>query len=202
MSTSIALLAAAGAVCAPPPGFVDIPAPQVAPVERLVSRVEEIVIRRPLAVVIAADNVPLEEAVGASRDLPHVSGTYNLTPGEFGRPGSRRITCLSDGSTVVEQVLVDDRARTRKEFRYVVWNYTTRQARPIHYAVGQFLHTERPDGTTHVRWTYSFQLRRDRFPGFLGPLGDFLFRVVFLDRAYAQMMQATLQGGRARAEAM
>jgi hypothetical protein len=54
---------------------------------------------------------------------------------------------------------------------------------------------------TEVVWTYAFRLRSDRFPGFLGPLGRWLLRVVFLDRAYAVLMRETLKAMKAYAEA-
>ncbi len=57
---------------------------------------------------------------------------------------------------------------------------------------GHDVRTDLGDGRTHVRWTYSFQLNRQRFPVYLGSFGDFLFRVGFLDRDYAQMMRRTL----------
>ena len=84
------------------------------------------------------------------------------------------------------------RTKSSAEFRYVVWNYTTPKARPILYGVGDFVRTDLGDGRTRVRWTYSFQLNRSRFPGFLGAFGDYLFRVNFLDREYAAMMRRTL----------
>jgi hypothetical protein len=55
------------------------------------------------------------------------------------------------------------------------------------YGVGHFVRTDL--GRTRVQWTYSFQLNRSRFPGDLGRIGDFLFRVGFLDREYAEMMR-------------
>jgi hypothetical protein len=56
------------------------------------------------------------------------------------------------------------------------------------------------DGRTHIRWTYSFQLNRHRFPGMLGSLGDYLFRISFLDRPYAAMMRGVLVSTKADSE--
>jgi len=123
-----------------------------------------------------------------------------LTEGEFGAPGSRRITCLSDGSTLVEQVLEKERNSNSSRFRYVVWNYTSKQARPVVYGVGDFLYSDIGSARTHVRWTYSFQLNRRRFPGVLGGLGNFLFRRNFLDRQYADMMRGSLADNKIRIE--
>jgi len=181
--------------CAPPPGFRDTPHPTIAPVDQLVSHTEEVVIDRPLSDVLReAEQTSLNQAIRKSDSLPGVSGTFGLTGG-FGQPGSRRLVCLTDGSTTEEEVLEKDRSNNSAQFRYVVWNYTTPKARPIVYGVGHFIRTDLGDGRTRVRWTYSFQLNRQRFPGCLGSFGDFLFRVGFLDRDYAQMMRRTLGKG-------
>src|ERR1700730_1603377 len=123
-----------------------------------------------------------------------------LTSGEFGRVGSRRLTCLTDGSSLEEEVLQNDRSPTVARFRYVVWNYTSEVARPVSYSVGYFERTALTNDRTHVRWTYGFHLKRSRFPGFLGGVGDFLFRKQFLERQYADMMRASLLVEKADAE--
>jgi hypothetical protein len=180
-------------LCVPPSGFKDTPHPAVAPVNQLVSHTEEVIIDQPLDVVLKeSERKSLNQAIRKSDSLPGVSGIYVLSNGDFGQPGSRRLVCLTDGSTTEEQVLQKDRSRSTAEFRYVVWNYTTEKARPILYGVGDFVWTDLGNGRTHVRWTYSFQLNRKRFPGYLGSVGDFLFRVGFLDRDYAKMMRKTL----------
>ena len=51
-----------------------------------------------------------------------------------------------------------------------------------------------------MTWTYSFRLKDDVFPGDLGGLGRFLFRVGFLDREYAEMMRGVLNGYKSTAE--
>ena len=180
--------------CAPPPGFIDTPHPEIAPVKDLVSHTEEVVENHPLQFVIdQAEKKELKDAIRKSDALPGVAGTYPLTPDGFGEPGSRRLVCLTDGSTTEEQVLDNERTEIMTRFRYVVWNYTTDKARPIRYGVGEFVRTQLEDGRTHVVWTYSFALNRSRFPGFLGGLGDYLFRVGFLERDYAEMMRSTIK---------
>jgi len=194
-AVALALVARQGASqdCAPPKGFNDTPHPAVAPVEQLVSHTEEIIVAKPLDTVLSeAQRTSLKQAIRKGDSLPGVAGEYVLTPDAFGQVGSRRLVCLTDGTSTEEEVLLNDRSPTRAEFRYVVWNYTTEKARPILYGVGDFVRTDLGNGTTRVRWTYSFQLRRDRFPGELGGFGDWLFRVSFLDRDYAQMMRRTL----------
>jgi hypothetical protein len=186
--------------CLPPPGFKDTPHPAVAPLERLVSHTEEIIVDRPLAVVLHAVEKPLSETIKRSSSLPGVTGSYMLTEGRYGAPGSRQLNCLSDGSTLVEQVLLRERRIDSVRFRYAVWNYTSSKAHPIAYGVGEFMYSAADNGRTHVRWTYSFQLNRHRFPGMLGGLGDYLFRISFLDRSYAAMMRGVLVSTKADSE--
>jgi hypothetical protein len=197
--TSVAACVFAQA-CAPPPGFVDTPHPVVAPPEQLVARVEEITIDRPLSIVLSAVDKPLKDTFHKTGSLPIVSGDYMLTKGDFGGPGSRRLTCLGDGSTLEEEVLQSERDNRTHLFRYVVWNYTTAKARPIEYGVGDFQYSDMGDGRTHITWTYSFKLKEDKFPGNLGAFGRFLFRVYFLDREYAALMRGVLNGYKTDAE--
>jgi len=53
--------------------------------------------------------------------------------------------------------------------RYVVWSYTSKQARPIEYGVGNFVYSDLGDGRTRIVWTYSFKLKDRELPGYLGP---------------------------------
>jgi len=182
------------ASCAPPTGFVDTPHPALSADAPLVSHTEEITFDHPLEVVLTTINRPLKDTVHQSSSLPGVAGDYALTPGEFGVPGTRRLVCLSDGSTLEEQSLVRAQTGTTYHFRYVVWNYTTAQAAPIEYGLGDFQYNVVGADKTHLTWVYSFKLRDNRFPGYLGGLGRFLFRVDFLDRAYADMMRGTVAG--------
>jgi Polyketide cyclase / dehydrase and lipid transport len=191
----------AQSACTPKADFVDKPHPPIAPVEQLVRHTEEITIERPLEHVLEiVSKTKLENAIAKTRALPSVAATHTLTNGEFGVVGSRRLACLTDGSTLEEEILANDRSPTVARFRYVVWNYTSKVARPVSYAVGDFERTALPGNRTRVRWTYAFQLNRGRFPGYLGSLGDFLFRKAFLDRQYADMMRATLLNGKVEAE--
>jgi hypothetical protein len=198
--TAVRPILGAEPVCAAPPGFVDTPHPLIAPAEQLVAHTEEIVINRSLAVVTKAIDKPLEKAIHKGGSLPGVSGTYLLTKGEFRAPGSRRITCLTDSSTLEEEILQNDRDDHSIRFRYVVWNYTSEKGRPVAYGVGDFHYLEIGAGRTHVSWTYSFKLKDGVFPGNLGALGRFLFRVGFLDRDYSAMMRGTLNGNKQEAE--
>ncbi|GGA54208.1 hypothetical protein GCM10011507_01800 [Edaphobacter acidisoli] len=158
------------------------------------SHTEVIVIAEPFSVVSAAMKKPLEQTINKSESLPGVSGDYMLTPGRFGLPGSRHIVCLTDGTSAEEESLEREDSLTSSHFRYIVWNYTTAKAKPIEYGVGEFRTTQLDPGHTQIRWTYSFMLKGDVFPGDLGAFGRWLFRVTFLDREYAAMMNGVLNG--------
>jgi hypothetical protein len=186
--------------CVPPSGFVDKPHPTAAAAEQLVAHTEEITVDRPLAEVISANSkTDIKDAIHKTGSLPGVAGTYPLGKLPFGTPGSRRLVCLTDGSTLQEQVLELEQSKSSYRFRYVVWNYTSSVARPIEYGVGEFRDSEIAAGRTHIEWTYAFKLKDQEFPGYLGAFGRYLFRVGFLDRQYAAMMRATLRGNQAPA---
>ncbi|WP_397401244.1 hypothetical protein [Phenylobacterium sp.] len=185
----------------PPPGFIDTPHPPVAEPGRLVSRVEEIAINRPLAEVIAqTETVALADWIDRSGALPYLTGTHMLAGDRFDAPASRHMVFLTDGTTVVEQVLETSRAGAGYRFRYVVWNYVTAAARPLLYGLGDFEYADAGEGRTYVRWTYSFELRRYRFPGFLGPLEGWLLKATFLNGPYAARMRGSLARTKAIAE--
>ena len=184
-----------------PAGFIDTPHPPVAGPERLVSHVEEVTIDRPLAEVIAhTETVALADWIDGSGSLPGVTGTRLLSGDRFDAPGSRHMVFLTDGTTIVEQVLEKTRTEGAYRFRYVVWNYVTAAARPLLYGLGDFQYTDAGAGRTRVRWTYSFELRRDRFPGFLGSLGGWLLKTTFLNDPYAAWMRGSLARTKALAE--
>ncbi|HEY6414173.1 MAG TPA: hypothetical protein VIX42_10825 [Edaphobacter sp.] len=193
-------LCSAAPGCSPPAGFRDTPHPAIAPAEQLVSHTEEMVIPRPFSVVSAAMNKPLEKTILKSSSLPGVSGDYMLTRGTFGAPGSRHIVCLTDGTSTEEEALEREDSPTSSHFRYIVWNYTTPKARPIDYGVGEFRTVQLDAEHTRITWTYAFKLKEDTFPGELGTLGRWLFKVGFLERDYAAMMKGVLQGYQETAE--
>ena len=188
--------------CVPPPGFRDSPHPSIDPAEQLVSHTEEVVIARPMSVVSAVMNKPLEKTILKSNSLPGVSGDYMLTKGPYGEVGSRRIVCLTDGTSTEEEALQREDSPSSGHFRYIVWNYTTPKARPISYGVGDFKTVQQDAEHTRVTWTYTFKLKGDTFPGELGALGRWLFKVDFLERDYAAMMKGVLRGYQEAAEKM
>jgi hypothetical protein len=182
--------------CAPPTGFSDTPPPAILRDQNFVTHTETIEVARAPEAVRAAASRPLEEQISKSDELPGIAGTYPLTPGEFGATGSRRLDCLTDGSTLVEQVLFSDQNR----FRYIVWNYTSEKAAAVSYGIGEFLYEARGETETRIRWSYSFALDESHFPGRLGALGRFLFRKFFLEGDYAKMMRGVLASMKAAAE--
>ena len=186
----------------PPAGFVETPHPPVAGPGKLVRHVETVVIDRPFAQVVAAvDAMPLSRRHPPAAGLPGIVDTLALTPDGFGPVGGRHLVFLSDGATVVEQVLENARTATAWRFRYVVWGYTTPAARPLRYGLGDFEYVAEDD-RTRLTWTYSFELRPDAFPGFLGVgLGGVLLKLAFLDGPYATWMKAGLAAIKEGAEA-
>ncbi len=186
--------------CAPPPGFVDTPHPELAPIEALLSHTEENTIDQPFHIVVeSASRASLEDTIDRTSGLPGVVGTYRLTQGKFG-PGTRRLVCLSDGSTVVEQVLIQEQSAGTARFRYVVWNYTSPKFPPISYAIGEFQRTALGDSRTHVRWTYSFQPNREKYPASAGSHGDAWFRESFLESRFTQWMRKTMANGKKKVD--
>lgn len=187
--------------CVPPPGFVDAPHPEIAPVEQLLSHVEEVTIERPIAVLRdLSAKTPLAQTIDRTTGLPGVAGTHRLTQGPY-QAGTRRLVCLTDGGIVVEQVLIMDQQPDGDRYRYVVWNYTSPKFPPIKYAVAEILRSEVGGTRTHVRWTYSFQPDRQRYSGYQGGFSDALFRERFLDGQFALWMRNNLANGKKRAEA-
>ena len=184
-------MAASAVQCPVPAGFIDTVPPDIE-TEMLVDHTEEITVNRPLDIVVAeANRIPIEKTMHGTSTLPGVAGTH-LLRGTWPEPGALRATCLTDGGSTEEQVIANARRGDTHHFRYEVWNYTTPQARPIIYAVGDFLETDLGDGRTLIHWTYAFRLRLDEFPGYLGPLGRFLFRKFYLNTRYAELMRGAL----------
>ena len=188
--------------CAPPPGFVNPPRPDIAPLEQLLSHKEEMQVPLPLATVIQASNRPLKEGLRPTKGMPGVSGTFRLSEGPFGSVGSRRLVCLTDGSTAVEEVVHFEQGSENRRFRYVVWNYTSPTFRGVSYGVGEFVHTQTAPNQTHIAWTYRFALDTNRSPGRYGRFGKFLFRTFFLEQEFAEMMRTAMQRGRANLESI
>ena len=175
-----------------PPPPIDLTAPMIARTDRIV------VDRTAPELFDWMMTSKLEDSLPDTGALPGVVGTTLLTPGAWGVSGARRKVHLSDGGSATEQIL---ELIPGERFRYQVWDYTTAAAAPILYAIGEFRYTPREVGRTELAWTYAFRLRPNRFPGFLGPLGRWLLKAAFLDRAYAVLMRETLKATKRGAEA-
>jgi len=175
----------------PPPPDIELGAPMIAHTERVVIDMS------PQAFSEWMLQSRLEDQIPDTRALPGVVGTAQLTPGDWGKPGARRVVHLSDGARCTEQVLAYIPGQV---FRYLVWDYTTAAARRVIYAVGEYLFAPMDGGRTQVTWTYAFRLKPDRFPGKLGRLGRWIFRHAYLERNYAELMRTTLQATKAHAE--
>jgi hypothetical protein len=132
------------------------------------------------------ETAPLEALLPGAAGIAAVTGTRQVGPLPFPAPGSRRLVCLADGSTAMEEVLEHVPG---ERLRYIVWDYTTPAAAPIAYGVGEFRFSDAGAGTAVV-WTYAFRLKENRFPGGLGAFGRGLFRLAFLDTRYASFMRA------------
>lgn len=188
------LLSSQSLACTLPAGFVDTPRPDLAPLERLLAHVEEIHVARPFAA--PARNRPLEEAIRPTRERPGVAGTFRLSATGYGSLGSRRLVCLTDGSTAVEEVLRTETGADSRRFRYMVWNYTSPKFRDVDYAVGDIFSTKAASGATHVTWTYRFALKAGLGAGERGR-----FRKGFLEKLFAEWMRSQLEAGRSASEA-
>src|SRR5688572_16082214 len=171
--------------CEPPPGFVNPPRPDIAPLERLLSHTEVKQIDKPLADVMQAANRPLR--IDATKDLAGVTGTFRLSNGPYGTVGARRLVCKTDGTTSVEEVLLTESNADGSRFRYVVWNYAGPKYRDVDYAVGEFVRTQPAPGKTLVSWTYRFALKSG-----ISSEEKSRFQKIFLERELSLWMRTQL----------
>ena len=79
--------------CAPPVGFIGHAPPAIANADQLVAHTEQIVVDRPLAVVLDAGQKKLKDTIKKTSSLPGVAGDYPLNSIPFGTPGARRLVC-------------------------------------------------------------------------------------------------------------
>jgi hypothetical protein len=179
------LFAGRSGACEPPPGFVNPPRPDIAPLETLVSHTETKDVAKPLAAVVQSSNRPLR--IDATKDMAGVTGTFRLSNGPYGTVGARRLVCKTDGSIAVEEVLLTESNGDGSRFRYVVWNYTSPKFRDVEYAVGEFDRTQRAPDLTRINWTYRFALKSG-----LSSEQRSRFQKVFLERELSVWMRTQL----------
>jgi hypothetical protein len=180
-----ALLGGQTLACEPPPGFVNPPRPDLAPLEQLLSHTEVKEIDQPLAAVMQAANRPLR--IDATKDMAGVTGTFRLSNGPYGSVGARRLVCKTDGTIAVEEVLLTESNADGSRFRYLVWNYTGPKFRDVDYAVGEFVRTQPAPGKTLVNWTYRFALKSG-----VSAEEKSRFQKIFLERELSSWMRTQL----------
>lgn len=188
------LLSGQSLACEPPAGFINPPRPAIAPLEQLLSHTEAREIAQPLAVVLQSANRPLR--IDPTKDLPGVSGTFRLSDGPYGSVGARRLVCLTDGSTSVEEVLLTESNSESSRFRYVVWNHSNPKFRNVAYAVGEFVRTQPAPNRTTVTWTYRFALKSG-----VSPEEKSRFQRIFLEQEFAVWMRTQMDRKPSDAEA-
>jgi hypothetical protein len=188
------LLSGQSQACEPPPGFVNPPRPEIAPLDELLSHTEVKEIDQPLAAVMQGANRPLR--IDATKDLAGVIGTFRLSNGPYGTVGARRLVCKTDGHITVEEVLLTESNSDANRFRYVVWNYTSPKYRDVDYAVGEFVRTQPAPGKTLVSWTYRFALKSG-----VSSEEKSRFQETFLKRELSVWMRTQLDRKRSNDEA-
>ncbi|HEU5136478.1 MAG TPA: hypothetical protein VFU13_15110 [Steroidobacteraceae bacterium] len=179
------LLAGQSAACEPPPGFVNPPRPEIAPLETLLSHTEEKDVAQPLAAALQSANRPLR--IDATKHVAGVTGTFRLSNGPYGSVGARRLVCKTDGSISVEEVLLTESNSDSSRFRYVVWNNTSETFRDVAYAVGEFVRTQVAPDKTRVSWTYRFALKSG-----LSSEERSRFQKIFVERQFSEWMRTQL----------
>lgn len=128
--------------------------------------------------------VPLEDFIEGTEKLPGVKKTIPMNNLPYGEENYLRLVCLKDGNTAIEKLL---KITPNSYFPYLVYGYTSDEAKPILYGLGEF--TFKEDGNkTILFWRYSFKLKNSNFPGYLGGLGRWLFEFSFLESDYAEFM--------------
>lgn len=99
--------------------------------------------------------VELEKILPGHGSIPRVVSSQ-LVNGTWSNPGARRRVFMADGSSVLEEVLEQDRP---SYFAYMVWQFKGPIGLLAHYGRGEFLVTAAGDHATDVRWVYSFAPR-------------------------------------------
>ncbi len=146
-------------------------------------------------------DAPIEEVYYSLRNtplelqLPPVQATIPLNNKAYQDEGYRRIVCLKDGNSAIEEMTT---CIPNKYFSYKVWNYTLKAAKIIEYARGEWWFAPFKN-STHVKWRYSFVLKNKGI-GKLGALGRLLFKQYFIKAQYNELMVHALHGLKSRVE--
>jgi hypothetical protein len=161
-----------------------------------VSNEVEVEIKKPISEVYKwVVYTPLEIQLQGTAKIPGVSSTKLMNDKKLGEIGHRRLVCLNDGNTAVEEHTFVEEINehvSKRYFSYKVWNYTLKIAQNIEYGRGEWWFT--PEGDlTHIRWRYSFKLNKQKILGRIGVLGRALFQIFFLKTRYNDFMAETLK---------
>ncbi len=150
---------------------------------------ETLTVAVPVARVFAHfEQFPLPQLLTETTAISGVATTYPIIGNGYLEQGDRRAVCLSDGYGAIEQLRINDH---RQHFAYRVWGYTLPEAGPIRYADGEFRFEPAGEGT-RIIWRYQFALQPDRFPGYLGGVGRWLFQRSFAEPKWRPYMQQGL----------
>ena len=156
----------------------------------------EIVISKPISEVYKwVVFAPLEVQLAGTKDIPGVSSTKTINDKEIGINGHRRLVCLADGNTAVEEHIFIENVTddtSKRYFSYKVWNYSLKIAQNIEYGKGEWWFTPMGD-KTHIKWRYSFKLNNKKFLGSIGFVGRTLFNIFFIKTKYNEFMIETLK---------
>jgi len=100
-------------------------------------------------------HVALEDILLGHGSIPAITHTAMIA-GTWSEPGARRRVFMADGSSVLEEVIAQDRPHY---FAYMVWGFGGLIGRLAAYGRGEFFTQARGDGATEIRWVYSFAPR-------------------------------------------
>jgi hypothetical protein len=141
-------------------------------------------------------HTPLKYFLPGTDKLAGVETTKSLTKNEFPEAGSVRRVILKNGETANEEVV----ELQTGYFRYKVTDYTTEQAKPLEYGVGEFRFIPVTENSFLLCWKYSFKLKEDKFPGNIGCIGRGIFKKIFVDSDWAEYMDSSINAIQAHAK--
>lgn len=155
----------------------------------LVTVTEKIIISAPINEVYQKFvKLPLNHLMTATSKVSGVAYTYPLVGSKYIKEGDRRAVCLIDGYGAIEELTQNT---SEQRFAYRVWYFTLPAAESISYGDGEFLFKSVKSGTEIV-WNYSFALKENEFPGYLGGMGQWLFRKSFAESDWQPYMHQAL----------
>ena len=123
---------------------------------RHVANIAEIDVAMPLDAFDAwFQHVALEDILPGYGSIPRIVRS-DLVKGVWSDPGARRRVHMADGTSVLEEVLAQNRPN---HFSYMVWGFPGLVGGLAAYANGEFFTTPAGPVATHVRWRYRFRPR-------------------------------------------